>query len=868
MAPKSLAAVLFHSRVRSFGMVVLFLVTLLARPAFASSGVVCDDADAPSEAAAIAQAATEELLSSGAFSRAVDGIATLKVGPSGDQDFGTNPDGIYISYKFSCGSGALPEPYWNFGPFPACGDANGTSSNFVLGAADVVAFFGCTAPPVKYLGFDVVLNTRPANGQDGRRTLVLGTNIGDAVNHRALNTSSSSSSSSGPFDSPVLVAHTADGAAYAAVAKAFVAAGAPEDATNLHALDSSILRFHNRSAEANSSAGADADVLFSLVRASVPVDSEGGSAEALSAYAALEWPVRFFFAADGAIAAEPLAPVPVPRANRVDEVATLSDAFVELQRRVSANWTAAGQGVAAAGQGAAAAAVAARGGRGQAAAAAAAAAGGGGQAASSTITSASTSTEGSLSQRHFASTRSVSSSSSSSSSSVYDPRDEAPGCFGHVAYYTSDDCSGGVRAVEGYAPESTCPYVNASEPTCDAYRAALAPPAGLCERFEDSCCYCPGCWADAAPEGQGVGWGLFRSARLCSSEESLNDAVASCPFDFSPSALVGGEGEEEQKKKEEEQKDKKTKKEEEATTARKPPTPPPPRLGQEVPLLVAPTNKAVKGFYDDWLDLLSSTDWRYGGFVVPTRDALYTIPAGFVPLYRGASVVVVGVNHVLTQNASYQMFAASVMEVQGPDAGSNVVSYSLSDEDLKGSAQRYFDFDFDSNSGSSGSSGVSQEDIDSLWAWDFVPPGGCSTGEDDDGGTSSSSTNKTTTMRPYCTEFDASVYIGKYVKMVLPGERIYSVEPTGVGPRQDHTISSVGLSFYDTADECGLGATDKAPEACDSEGACKYLVIRMFLLLLFFSLFALILLLLLLFLPSPPRSILTARFLLLFHSHT
>ena len=32
-----------------------------------------------------------------------------------------------------------------------------------------------------------------------------------------------------------------------------------------------------------------------------------------------------------------------------------------------------------------------------------------------------------------------------------------------------------------------------------------------------------------------------------------------------------------------------------------------------------------------------------------------------------------------------------------------------------------------------------------------------------------------------------------------------------MGPRQDHTISSVGLSFYDTADECGLGATDKAP---------------------------------------------------------
>ena len=93
----------------------------------------------------------------------------------------------------------------------------------------------------------------------------------------------------------------------------------------------------------------------------------------------------------------------------------------------------------------------------------------------------------------------------------------------------------------------------------------------------------------------------------------------------------------------------------------------------EKPLLQATTWKAELGFYDDWKALLASTDLRYDGFVVPTRDALYTIPAGFVPLYRGASVVVVGVNHVLTQNASYQMFAASVMEVQGPDAGSNVV---------------------------------------------------------------------------------------------------------------------------------------------------------------------------------------------------
>ena len=67
---------------------------------------------------------------------------------SSDTDFGTNPEGVYLSYSFPCGS-ALPEPYWKFA-WPSSCSSNGTNtSNFVIGAADAIVFYGCTPPPVK-----------------------------------------------------------------------------------------------------------------------------------------------------------------------------------------------------------------------------------------------------------------------------------------------------------------------------------------------------------------------------------------------------------------------------------------------------------------------------------------------------------------------------------------------------------------------------------------------------------------------------------------------------------------------------------------------------------------------------------------------
>ena len=387
----------------------------------------------------------------------------------------------------------------------------------------------------------------------------------------------------------------------------------------------------------------------------------------------------------------------------------------------------------------------------------------------------------------FSSSCSSSSSSSSSppsSYSAHDPRTTEPGCFAHIAFYVSADCSGAPRAIEGLSKAATCPAANATEPTCAAYRNATG---ASCESFHDSCCFCPGCW------------GSLQSARLCDSEESLNDAVTSCPFNFSsfaslspmpPNTTVPL-----------------------ISNGKAPPFAPVPfsstspsllfpsrssrddaEVGDKEFLSILVDDKAKIGFYDDWEELLVWTDWNYDAFIAPTRDAMYTIPTTEVPLYNGTSIVVVGVNHRITQNASYQMLGLQIVNSEDNDS---YRAFSVSDDEMIGSAQRYFE-GVDHN--------FTQAQIDSLWAWDFVPPGGCASHSD--------------AWRPFCTEIAADLYIGKEIKGVFLGERIYSVEATGMGPRQDQTIAAVGLAFFDSADGCGMGPPVGAPEACGPT-ACK-----------------------------------------------
>ena len=262
---------------------------------------------------------------------------------------------------------------------------------------------------------------------------MLGTNFGDALNYRKINTSESSSR---PFSAAAIVVHTADGATFEPIvdARSGRRAGRCSESSQPR---SGLLRFSRstgRSSLTNRSrsSSASADILFSIIRASLPVD-----AEHLDAYAGLEWPVRFFMAWDDTAPIQPMVPTKVARQNSFDEVTGLSDVFVTLQDLVVANWT--------------------------------------------------------------SSSSSSSSSPPPSSYSAHDPRTTEPGCFAHIAFYVSADCSGAPRAIEGLSKAATCPAANATEPTCAAYRNATG---ASCESFHDSCCFCPGCW------------GSLQSARL------------------------------------------------------------------------------------------------------------------------------------------------------------------------------------------------------------------------------------------------------------------------------------------------------------------------------------------------------------------
>ena len=97
-----------------------------------------------------------------------------------------------------------------------------------------------------------------------------------------------------------------------------------------------MLRLYDRSGASGDSWDAIApDLLFTLLRASVPADGD-----ALAAWTSLEWPVRLYLADDAASAREPLRPALIPRENGYDEVVELSDAFMALESAVGVAWNA------------------------------------------------------------------------------------------------------------------------------------------------------------------------------------------------------------------------------------------------------------------------------------------------------------------------------------------------------------------------------------------------------------------------------------------------------------------------------------------------------------------------------------------------
>ena len=133
--------------------------------------------------------------------------------------------------------------------------------------------------------------------------------VQDALSWRDVNVTGDSSSPS-PFDRPALVVHTADAGAAAAVLGAYGAApgGVPAGSASVHALDSATLRLADRTAGWRGPGGPDMVAMIHRVTM-----AQLGAKPAFEAFLNTTFPVRLYLAADGAAAAEPLAPALRPR---------------------------------------------------------------------------------------------------------------------------------------------------------------------------------------------------------------------------------------------------------------------------------------------------------------------------------------------------------------------------------------------------------------------------------------------------------------------------------------------------------------------------------------------------------------------------
>ena len=96
----------------------------------------------------------------------------------------------------------------------------------------------------------------------------------------------------------------------------------------------------------------------------------------------------------------------------------------------------------------------------------------------------------------------------------YDPRSQTPGCYGHFVTYDTDDCSGDVKRVD-----VTAPYTLATR-TCEDFLEGEFM-SQLCESMVDDCCKKNWYMIAQSPGA---------SVRMCLSEQSLNDAVATCAW--------------------------------------------------------------------------------------------------------------------------------------------------------------------------------------------------------------------------------------------------------------------------------------------------------------------------------------------------
>jgi hypothetical protein len=175
----------------------------------------------------------------------------------------------------------------------------------------------------------------------------------------------------------------------------------------------------------------------------------------------------------------------------------------------------------------------------------------------------------------------------------------------------------------------------------------------------------------------------------------------------------------------------------------------------------------VTGFYDDWQTILDLKN--NDSFIIPTRDAIYGVPTynstnviDFV-LTDKTHAVFVGVRHTEAMAATYSQSQLAVMKFA---TGQMAQTLFFNDKDTKGSSSQYFDKGKE----------VPSEMQDLFFAVDIRPSGQCNGSK-------------------YCQEFDEKDYRNVKGDLLLPGDRVYALSPTSIGPAKDMIIMSTLMIF-------------------------------------------------------------------------
>ena len=353
MSPSRPASILYVLIMKFFPfMNVLPLVTLFGG-AQGLSNQMCKtyDKSLGLDAHSIVNAANELLPSYDIFSGLLINIVDEEDGE--DAGGGTNTEGSYQTTLFN-GTEIFPAGICDIpdnGGNPRCGTDSGGTISFLLGPADVLAFYLCSPPPMRYYSYDTIIATRLTE----QYPFYPGQPFGDTISNAKINISSSADDEDDDtaFDKPILIIQSADLAAAEAVANAYVATKKVDRAAiSIRGIDSGTVRLWDRSG-GKSWQDSRPDILSIVSRMTMPYDhpeaasgSESGSSSAqkpLSSFAStrdyeeykvLQWPAALYRADDEATALLPAKPALLSRGSDVNEVEMLSDVFAELKQSI------------------------------------------------------------------------------------------------------------------------------------------------------------------------------------------------------------------------------------------------------------------------------------------------------------------------------------------------------------------------------------------------------------------------------------------------------------------------------------------------------------------------------------------------------